>query len=129
MKDKLILYNNEEIEIESGSSLFDIKVLFDSKTDMLSVWDMFTSDNLKAVQIQNSDNIIIADYKNLVLDNETSIVQKDNTILTSFNLREKTELELLRERVEMLESGQDVQDGAIGDLGEAVSILAEGGTV
>lgn len=125
--EKLILNNQTQMNIESGSSLYDMKVVSEDKVDMISVWDMMTEENLKSVQIKNGDGIAIANYENLVLDSETSIVQSDGTILTSFHLREKTEVELLRERVEQLESGQEVQDGAITDLGAAVSGLAEEG--
>lgn len=125
MSSKLILNNQSQINIESGSSLSDIKVISETKSDMISTWDMMTEENLKSVQIQNVDGVTIANYKNLVLDSETSTIQKDGTILTSFHLREKTEVELLRERVEQLENSQEVQDGAIIDLGEAISGLTE----
>ena len=127
MIEKLILNNQTEITIENASSLSEITVKSDTKYDMVSVWDMMTEENLKFVQIKNSDGVIVADYENLVLDSETSSAQKDGTILTSFHLREKTDVELLREEVEALKEGQEVQDGAISDLGEAVSGLAEEG--
>ncbi len=127
MKDKLILNNQTQIEIESASSLSDIRVVFDTKDDMVSVWNILTEENLKSVQVQNSDGVIVANYESLILESETSKVHADETILTSFHLREKTEVEFLRERVEQLENGQEVQDGAISDLGEAVSSLAEEG--
>lgn len=125
MKEKLILFNQSEITIESISSLSDIKIVSNTKYDMITTWDMLTEENLKSVQIQNGDGITVANYENLVLDSETSTVQKNGTILTSFHLREKTEVELLREEVEALKEGQEVQDGAIMDLGEAVSVLSE----
>lgn len=127
MKDKLILSNEVEVDIESGSSLSDIKVVSQTKSAMVTTWDLFTDENLKMVKIQNSSGVNVGEYENLVLENETSVEQKDGTISTSFKFREKTEVELLRERVEQLESGQEVQDGAISDLGTAVSDLAEGG--
>lgn len=126
-KDKLVLNNEIEIQIESFSSLPDIKVISRTKYDMLLKWDLLTEENLKFVQLQNSDGTIIGKYQNLILDSETSTTQKDGTILTSFCLREKTEVELLRERIEQLENGQEVQDEAISDLGTAVSDLTEGG--
>lgn len=125
MRDKLILNDNTEITIESSSSLSDIRIVSETKSDMISTWDILTEENLKSVQIQNGDGINVANYENLVLDSETSIVQSDGTILTSFHLREKTEVELLREEIEALKEGQEVQDGAIMDLGEAVSMLSE----
>ncbi len=127
MKEKLILSNNQEINIESGSSLSDMKVLSETKYDMISVWDMLTEENLRHIEILSDDVTVVGIYDNILLENETSTIQPDGKILTSFNLREKTEVELLRERVEQLESGQEVQNGAIKDLGSAVSVLAEGG--
>lgn len=123
--EKLILTNQSQIYIESGSSLSDMKVLSDTKYDMISTWDMLTEENLKHIKIQSEDGIVVGTYDNILLDSETSAIQPDGKILTSFHLREKTEVELLRDRVEQLESGQEVQDGAIMDLGEAVSTLSE----
>lgn len=127
MNEKLILSSRSKINIESGSSLSDIKVVSATKYDMISTWDMLTEENLKHVEIQNEDGVAIGIYDNILLESETSTIQPDGTILTSFYLREKTEVELLRKRVEQLENGQEVQDGAISDLGAAVSDLAEGG--
>lgn len=127
MKDKLILSNNAEIKIDSGSSLSDMKVLSETKYDMVSTWESLTEENLKHIKIQNEDGIVIGNYDNILLESETSTIQNEGKILTSFHLREKTEIELLRERIEQLESGQEVQDGAISDLGTAVSGLAEEG--
>lgn len=123
MKDKLILKNGKEIEIESGASLSDIRVLSDTKSDMVSTWDVLTPENLKSVQVVNRDGTTVGNYSDLVLVSETS-EEKDGKIETSFNLREKTDVE---KRLDALEEGQEVQDGAIGDLGTAVSDLAEGG--
>ena len=127
MKDKLIFNDQTEIKLEPGAGLHDLKVLSASKQDMLAAWERFTEANLKSVQIKNSDGTIIGNYEDLVLESETSKVLPDGTISTSFNLREKTEVELLKERVEQLESGREVVDGAIADLGEVVSGLAEEG--
>ena len=82
MKDKLILSNNAEIAIESGSSLSDMIVLSTRKSEMVEKWDMLTSENLKRVQIKNSDGEVIGIYENIVLDSETSTIQPDGTILT-----------------------------------------------
>jgi len=123
-KDKIILSNNYEIEIESGASLSDIRVISDTKYDMVSLWDMMTEENLKSVQVVNRDGITVATYSDLILVSETSRETTDGKIETRFNLREKTDTE---KRLDALEEGQEVQDGAIGDLGAAVSGLAEEG--
>jgi hypothetical protein len=122
-KDKIILSNGYEIEIESGASLSDIRVVSDTKYDMLSAWDMLTPENLSSVRVVNRDGLTVGNYSNIILVSETS-TEKDGKIETSFNLREKTETE---KRLDALENGQEVQDGAISDLGAAVSGLAEEG--
>lgn len=122
-KDKIILSNNYEIEIESGASLSDIRVISDTKYDMLTAWDMMTAENLSSVHVVNGDGLTVGTYSDLILVSETS-TEKDGKIETSFNLREKTETE---KRLDALENGQEVQDGAISDLGAAVSGLAEEG--
>lgn len=128
MKNKLVLDNQTPIEIESGSTLSAIKVNSMTKEDMLSTWDMLTEENLKHIEIQSEDGTITGAYNNILLNSETSIIRSDGTIMTNFHLREKTTIELLQERVEQLENGQEVLDGAVVDLGAAVSELAaEGG--
>ena len=123
-KDKIILSNNYEIEIESGASLSDIRVIFETKYDMVSLWDMMTEENLKSVQVVNRDGITVATYSDLILVSETSRETTDGKIETRFNLREKTDTE---KRLDALEEGQEVHTGAIEDLGMAVSGLAEEG--
>lgn len=127
MKNILVLKDGSEIKLETGASLPDMKVLSDTKQDMVSVWDRLTENNLSEVQIKDGDGLIVATYQNLILDSETSTLNKDRTVLTSFKLRGKTEVEFLMEMVESLENRQEVQDGAITDLGAAVSRLAEEG--
>ncbi len=129
MKDILLFNDKTTIDLESGSVLDDIKILSATKQDMLAVWDKFTDFNLKSVQIKNTDGVPVGHYENLVLENETSVIRSDGSILTSFRLREKSDVELLKEQIETMKEQQEVQDGAIADLGEAVSGLAEGSAV
>lgn len=124
---KLILANKAEIQIEDGSSLSAIGVVSDSKETMLATWDSMTADNLKSIQIQSADGTVIGEYQNIVLDSETSVIQSDGTIRTSYHLREKTEVEILRGEVERLKETAEVHDGAIEDLGTVVSEIATGG--
>lgn len=125
MKNILVLKDGAEIKLETGASLPDMKVLSDTKQDMVSVWNKLTEANLSGVQIKDGAGLTVAAYNDLVLDSETSMENKDGTVLTSFRLRKKTEIEVLGERVLALENGHEVHEGAISDLGEAVSGLAE----
>ena len=124
VKDTLTLKDGTIIKMESGASLSDIKILSDSMEDMIVVCNSMTTDNLAKVTVKNSDGVVVGRYSDLIFVNETSTIQGDGTVLTSFNLREKTDSE---KRLDAMESGQQTQDEAIGDLGQAVSDMMEGG--
>ena len=121
-KDKLILKDGTTIELESGSSLDAIKAATENRETMLEQWEMLTPENLKEVKVQNGDGLTIGIYKELVLLSETSVVASDGSVLTTYSLREKTDTE---RRLEALEAGQEIQNGAISDLGSVTSAIAE----
>lgn len=121
-KDKLILKDRTTIELESGSSLGAIKVAAENRGAMLEQWKMLTPENLKEVKVQNGDGLTIGSYQELVLLSETSVVDSDGSVLTTYSLREKTDTE---KRLDALEAGQEVQNGAISDLGMATSAIAD----
>lgn len=131
-KDKLIMKDGTEIELETGASLGSLGVLSTDKAAMVSTWDRLTAENLSGVRIKNGDGLVVGSYTGLVLVSETSRVQADGSILTCYNVREKTDIERLEERVAAVEEGQTVQDGAIIDTNEVLSAVVEkqeGGTV
>lgn len=121
-KDKMILKDNTTIELEAGASLANIQVAAADRADMVEIWGKLTEDNLSSVQIQTGAGLTVGTYTDLVLVSETSTVSPDGTVLTSYHLREKTDEE---KRLDALEEGQTVQDGAISDLGSATSALAD----
>ena len=121
-KDKLILKDGAAIELEAGASLGAIQVSVSDRSAMLQIWEKLTEGNLAEVNIQNGSGLTVGSYKNLVLVSETSIVKKDGTVITTYCLREKTDME---KRLDNVEAGQAIQDGAIADLGEVSSLLAE----
>ena len=121
-KDKMILKDNTTIELEAGAYLSNIQVVAADRAGMVEIWKKMTDDNLSNVQIQTGDGLTIGTYTDLVLVSETSTVSPDGTVLTSYHLREKTDEE---KRLDALEEGQTVQDGAISDLGSATSALAD----
>lgn len=128
MKDTLILKDQTVLELETGASLTNITILSANKSEMVEKWDKMTRDNLSAVQVKNADGAVIGNYMDLILVSETSTILADGTISTALHLREKTDMERLEEKVEALMAGQAVQDGAISDLGTAVSDISAGGT-
>lgn len=133
----LVMADATEITMEDNSNMHNVIVISSTKEAMVAAWDKFNSENLKAVQLK-IDDVVSAEYADLVLVDEKSVVQGDGSVLTEFHLREKTDIEKLQELVEAqsaeiaaLKEGQGVQDGAIDDLGVVTSALAEqieGGT-
>ena len=126
MKDTMNLKNGIVIELEAGASLRALQVAAADRAAMVATWEALTPDNLAAVQIKTGDGTVAGNYTDLVLVSETSVVAADGAVLTTYSLREKTAEE---KRLDALEVGKAVQDGAINDLGEVVGTLAEGGTI
>ena len=126
MKDTMNLKNGIVIELEAGASLRALQVAAADRAAMVATWEALTPDNLAAVQIKTGDGTVAGNYTDLVLVSETSVVAADGAVLTTYSLREKTDEE---KRLDALEVGKAVQDGAINDLGEVVGTLAEGGTI
>lgn len=126
-KDKLVLADNTTIELETSQGIGALIVNAESKAAACALWEKFTPDNLKDVTIKNADNMTIGKYTDMVLDHVTGADNADGTVQVTFSLRKKSVEELLTERVESLEAGQQTQDEAIGDLGQAVSDMATEG--
>ena len=124
MKDTMILKDGTTVELEAGASLAAIQVAAADRTAMLRVWQKLTEENLAEVQIKNGSGLTVGTYTDLMLVSETSTVDADGAVTTTYNLREKSAIE---KRLDSVETGQKIQDGAIGDLGETVGAFAEGG--
>ena len=122
MKDKMILKDGSEIELEAGASINALQVRTANPPAMAEIWSKLTEENLKEVQIQTGEGLIVGSYMDLLLVSEASVVLENGVVLTTYHLREKTAVE---KRLEVLEARQEVQDGAISDLGSATSALAE----
>ena len=101
MKDTLILKDGTTIGLEMGAELNNVCIISEDKTSMVNVWDRFTTDNLSEVVIKNGDGMTIGRYTDLILVSETSKIQTDDTILTSFCLREKTNMERQLEAISL----------------------------
>lgn len=120
---KIVLSNNIEIEVKDGSTIFDIQV---DPSQYNYIWEQLTPESLRSVKLTTTDDDLIDEMEDLIVIKELSVREK-NKIYCHFYLREKTEVELLREEVAMLRETSGVHDGAITDLAEAVSGLAEEG--
>lgn len=113
MKDTLILKDGSIIELEAGASLGALQVAAPDRAAMATTWEQLTPENLSSVQIKNGAGLVVGNYTDLALVSETSVVAENGSVLTTYNLREKTVEE---KRLDALEKGQEIQDGAIIDL-------------
>lgn len=127
-KDTLILKDATVIELEAGALLSSLQVLSSDKTVMMATWEKLNEENLKEIQIKNGDGLGEGSYGDLILVSETSIIQPNGHILTTYSIRAKTaeekRLDALEASQKELAEGQEVQDGAIADLGDVTSALA-----
>lgn len=127
---KLILANNSVIQFVTDTGIGDIVATYQtmSQAQVEEAW--ITPANVAHIRTTTDEDAPIGEYFNLVI-NSTEIVPvyDDEETISSYelhiHLREKSAVEVLTERVEALEESQETQDGAIDDLGEAVSILFE----
>lgn len=122
---KLILQNNTEIQVKEGSTIFDIMI---DPSDYSYMWEALTESNLKLVKLISESGDLLDQKENLVVASENSFREKD-LVSCHFYLREKTEVEQLREQIAALTAELSVHDGAIADMGEAISDLAEEGGI
>lgn len=124
-KDKLVLADGTEIELEISLGISALTATVESKDAACELWKKFTTDNLKLVNIKNADDLTIGKYSDMVLNHVTGADNADGTVQITFSLRNKTVEELLTERVVALESGQQMHGLAIEDLGQAMSDIAD----
>lgn len=125
MKDTMNLKDGTVIEMEAGAALGAVVVLSADRNAMATTWAKLTPDNLSKVQFKNGTGEEVGTYSELVLESETSTVSEDGAVTTEYHLREKTRLEKAEDEIKALKTGQEVQDGAISDLGSVTSALAE----
>ncbi len=124
--DKIIFADKTELEIKEGASLEAVTVQVDTFADLQGVADsLMKAGNLKTVQFKHGGEVN-GEYTDLTREGMlfTGVDLVDGKVEATFWLREKTELE---KRLDAIEEGQSIQDGAIADLGEVVSTMAEGG--
>lgn len=107
-KDKLILKNGAEIELEAGAYIGALQVLSADRAAMLATWELLTQDNLSQVQVKSGDGRIVGTHTDLVLASEASVVASDGTVLTTYSLRPKSDVERLAERLDAVEETTDI---------------------
>lgn len=121
--DKLRFMDGTEINIEDGASLSNVTHIADNEADAIFVCEKVTPENVSTLQFLHGDSIT-GDYQGIMISAPTTRENGDGeTVIVRMHFREKSDLE---KRVDALEQSQDVQDGAIEDIGTVLSDMAEG---
>lgn len=121
--DKIKLVDGTTIDIEDGASLADITHIAANEADAIFVCEKITPENVSTLQFLHGDDVT-GDYQGIMISEATTRENGDGeTVIVRMHFREKTDLEM---RVGALEESQEVQDGAIEDIGMVLSDIAEG---
>lgn len=121
--DKLKFTDGTIIDIEEGATLAEVTHIATNEANALFVCGKVTAENVSTLQFLHGE-AVTGDYQNVVIALPTTREDGEGeTVIVRMHFREKTELEL---RVDALEESQEVQDGAIEDIGLVLSDLAEG---
>lgn len=128
---KLILADGSVINFAEDRGIGDIIATYETMAAAQADEARITPANVAHIRTTTDEDVQIGEFFNLIIDSTEIVpVYEDEETVSSYelhiHLREKTAVEVLTERVDALEESQNVQDGAIDDLGSAVSDLMEG---
>ena len=123
--DYIKLLDGTQITIEDGASLDCIIHIAETEADAQTVCTAVTkAKNLDHVEFFNeSEERPYGVYDDLTLNAVPTRYDKDSSVVVTISLREKTDIE---KRLDALEKSQEIQDGAIEDIGMVLSDLIEG---
>ena len=121
--DKLKFFDGTIIDIEDGASIGDVTHIALNEANALYVCGKVTAENVVTLQFLHGE-AVTGDYQNVVIAAPTTREDGEGeTVVVRMHFREKNGLEL---RVDALEESQEVQDGAIEDIGAVLSDIVEG---
>lgn len=118
--EKIFFADKTEFELLPGASLGENKVLVPDFADLKTVAEALTkAGNLDTVQYKSNEQMT-GEYADMKLEAplfRTVEYTDEKKVVATFTIREKTETE---KRLDKLEKGQAVQDGAILELAGVV---------
>lgn len=122
--DYIKLTDGTQVTIEDGASLEHIFHTAANEADAVTVCAALTPENLSHVEFFNegAENPYGV-YDDLILNSPPTRQDGDGVVIVTISLREKTDIE---KRLDALEESQEIQDGAIEDIGMVLSDMAEG---
>ena len=120
--DKIKLVDGTTIDIEDGASLNNVTHIATNEANAIFVCEKITPENVATLQFLH-DDAVTGDYQGVMIAEPTTRENGDGeTVIVRMHFREKTDVEL---RLDALEEGQTVQDGAIEDIGAVLSDMVE----
>lgn len=122
--DNIKLADGTQVTIEDGASLDRIIHISATEADATAVCAAVTADNIAHVEFYNEGaEQPYGVYDDLALNAPPTRHDDNGAVVVTISLREKTDTE---KRLDALEESQQIQDGAIEDLGLVVSDIVEG---
>ena len=120
--DKIKLVDGTTIDIEEGASLGEVTHIASNEANALFVCGKVTPENVTHLDFLHGD-AVTGSYDHVIIAAPTTREDGEGeTVIVRMHFREKTEME---KRMDALEVSQEIQDGALEDLGAAVSELTE----
>lgn len=120
--DKLKLLDGTIIDIEDGATLSEVTHIATNEANAMYVCGKVVPGNVEHLQFLHSE-AVTGDYQNVIIAAPTTREDGEGeTVIVRMHFREKTDVEL---RLDALEEGQTVQDGAIEDIGAVLSDIVE----
>ena len=120
--DKLKFTDGTVIDIEEGASLGEVTHIATNEANAMFVCGKVTAENVASLQFLHGE-AVTGDYQNVVIAAPTTREDgEEGAVIVRMHFREKTDVEL---RLDALEEGQTVQDGAIEDIGAVLSDIVE----
>lgn len=121
--DKLKFLDGTIIDIEEGASLGEVTHIATNEANAMFVCGKVVPGNVEHLEFFHGE-LLTGQYDNVIIAAPTTREDGEGeTVIVRMHFREKTDLEI---RVDALEEGQTVQDGAIEDIGAVLSDMAEG---
>ncbi|MBD5524580.1 MAG: hypothetical protein HDR04_09190 [Lachnospiraceae bacterium] len=119
--DRIVLLDGTNITLESSQGMNALNVRAGSISAACALWEKFTPEKLKQVNVMNQDDVTVGKYTDMVLDHIEGRDNEDGSVQITFSLRSKTAEELLTERIIALETGQQAQDTMIEGMSEELT--------
>lgn len=121
--DKMKFVDGTIIDIEDGASLESVTHIATNEANAMYVCGKVVPGNVEHLEFFHGE-LLTGQYDNVVIALPTTREDGEGeTVIVRMHFREKTDVEL---RLDALEEGQTVQDGAIEDIGAVLSDMAEG---